>query len=179
MASFSQPWSDPEQPGGLTALTYAAGDAIVIAVSGKLDLASAVALDGPLTVALDGGRCHLVLDLHLLRSLNTESLSVLWSALRHARRCGGSLAVVGVATSLRAALEPLVPHGLRLHGSVRSAVSASRGADARTRVSSAPESRAPVDPRSGTPCGPPATPPPAGRGHLRDASRPLRGLAPG
>ena len=165
MAFPTPSWSDPHQPAGLTALTYSAGDATVIAVSGTLDMASAVALDGPLTVALDAGHRHLVLDLHLLQSINTESLSVLWAALRRAKRCGGTLAAAGASPSLLPELEPLVPHGLRLYGAVRSAISASRATGATPPGPTTPRLRPSRDRgRAADAAARRQIPPPAGRG---------------
>ncbi len=112
----------PRSSGDLVALTYEAGDATVIALSGDLRPPTVAALDDRLTEALDRGRRHLVLDLHMLRSLDSGALDVLWGALRRVNRRDGTLAAAGTRESLRPALEPLTPRGLTLHGTVHAAL---------------------------------------------------------
>ena len=63
-----------------------------------------------MTDALNRGHRNLVLEAHQLRSVDPAALGVLWAGLR---------------PSLQAALDPLVPHGLRLYSTVRAAASAS------------------------------------------------------
>jgi anti-anti-sigma factor len=117
----------------LRALTYDAGDAAVIVVEGWLDGGSMPALDRALTDALARGRRDVVLDLHQLRSVEPDGLAVLWAGLRATLRRGGTLATAGLRPSLQGAVDPLVAHGLRLHGTVGSAVSTAQRMEARPR----------------------------------------------
>ena len=94
----------------------------MIALDGWLSGAGGPALDRPLTAALGDGHPHVVLDLHMLRGLDHDGLTVLWVALRGVTRRGGTLAAAGLAPSLLPALNPFVPHGLRLHRTLRAAL---------------------------------------------------------
>lgn len=126
MAVTSAPSAEPYPPGGLAAVTYPAGDATVVAVSGVLQAATFASLDRPVTEALDRGNRHLVLDLHDLRDLDPEALGLLWAALRGVRRRGGTLAVARARSSLYPALMALNSGGLALYGTVSAALAASR-----------------------------------------------------
>jgi anti-anti-sigma regulatory factor len=118
------PQSAPRPSTGLRALTYTAGDAAVITVEGWLDVAGAPALDAALAHALVHGHRQLVLDLHQLRRVDPDAVGVLQAGLRAVVSRGGTLAAAGLRPSLQPAVEPLVPYGLRLHGTVLGALSA-------------------------------------------------------
>jgi anti-anti-sigma factor len=97
-----------------------------IAVEGWLDPSSVPALERALADAFEQGRCRLVLDLHQLRSVDPIALEVFWSGLRGTIRRGGSMSMVGLRPSLHTAVEPLIAHGMRLHETVREALTAPR-----------------------------------------------------
>jgi anti-anti-sigma regulatory factor len=99
----------------------------VIAVEGRLDGMGLLTLDRVLAEALDRGYRDVVLDLHALRALDPDAVGVLWAGLRAISRREGTLAAAGLRPALRAAVDPLVPHGLRLHSTVRDAVSPRSG----------------------------------------------------
>lgn len=120
---------DASPPAGLRALAYSAGDTAVIVLEGRLDGPGMFTLDDALARALERGQRDVVLDLHGLRALHPDALSVLWAALRATRRRGGTLSTAGLRPSLLAAIDPLVPHGLRLHSTVRAAISPPRGSE--------------------------------------------------
>ncbi len=116
--------AEPSRPPELRALTYSAGSVAVIAVEGWLNGGSMRPLQQALAAALDQGYRHLVLDLRQLRSLDAEGVDLLWAGLRAVIRRAGSLATAGLRPSLQPPLDPLVPHGLKMHGTVRAAISA-------------------------------------------------------
>jgi len=108
-------------------LAYSAGDAAIIAASGRVDSASYAALDRRMAEALDEGRRHLVLDLHDVESIEPNALGFLWATLRGVRRRGATLAVAGAQPSLHSALGVLSSGGLATHPSVHAALSAAHG----------------------------------------------------
>jgi hypothetical protein len=79
------------------------------------------------TDALEHGHRHVVPDLHQLRSLDPDGMGLLWAALRAVLRRGGTLATAGFRPSLHFRVDPLVPHGLTMYGTVRAATSAHSG----------------------------------------------------
>jgi anti-anti-sigma regulatory factor len=121
--------NDPVPAAGLRALAYAVGDTAVIVVEGRLDGPGMRALDRAFADALDRGHRDVVLDLHGLRALDPDALSVLWAGLRATCRRGGTLSAAGLRPALRADLDPLTPHGLRLHRTVRAAISTPLGSE--------------------------------------------------
>jgi anti-anti-sigma factor len=80
-------------------------DAVVLAVSGELDVATAPMLRAHVRFALGGGPARLVLDLAGLGFCDAAGLSVLAMAQNAATRDGASLALAGVPRPVRRLLE--------------------------------------------------------------------------
>jgi anti-anti-sigma regulatory factor len=99
----------------------------VIVVEGRLDGTGMLTLDRALAEALDRGHRDVVLDLHELRALDPDAVGVLWAGLRATCRREGTLVAAGLRPSLHAAVDALVPHGLRMHTTVRAALSPQEG----------------------------------------------------
>jgi anti-anti-sigma factor len=116
--------ADPSPAKPLRALTYRVGDVAVIALAGRLEGTGARELDLTLTEAQDQGHCTVVVDLHQLDGVDPNSLGVLWAGLRATMRRGGTLAAAGLQPALRPTIDPLVPHGLSVHRTIRSAIAA-------------------------------------------------------
>ena len=127
LSTFSEPL--PQSPSA--AISYPAGDAVVIVVNGALLSEGFPALDHLVVEALGDGRRRLVLDLHQVSRIEPEALGLLWGALRGIRRRGGTLAGAGARPAVRPALEALSSGGLTLHGTVRAALSDGYDADPR------------------------------------------------
>ena len=122
MAATTPTSIDQRRCPSLRALAYRAGDAAIIAVEGRLDSSGAPVLERALTDALERGHRTVVLDMHGLRDLDPDATSVLWAGLRSTLRRGGTLATAGLRPTLTHALEPLLPHGLKSHRTVRAAI---------------------------------------------------------
>lgn len=122
----------PQPAGGPVTMTYAAGAATVIAVSGGLRSDGFAALHHVVTEALDRGDRQLVLDVHEVDVIEPDALGLLWAALRGVRRRGGTLAAAGARPSLRSALEALSSGGLATYPTVSAALEATRDPDARS-----------------------------------------------
>jgi anti-sigma B factor antagonist len=68
-------------------------EAVVVAVSGELDIASAPALERALRAAEQGGEGRVVIDLSGLEFMDSTGLHVLLAAARHSRDGGPQLAL--------------------------------------------------------------------------------------
>jgi anti-sigma B factor antagonist len=86
-------------------VTLCRPDAVVLAVSGELDVASAPMLRAHVRFALGGRPARLVLDLAGLRFCDAAGLSVLAMAQNAATRDGASLALAAVPRPVSRLLE--------------------------------------------------------------------------
>lgn len=117
-------WSALPDPALLVALSYPAGRAAVIALSGALGGAARATLRKPVVEALDQGRDHVVLDLHEVRDADADGLFALSSVVRLTVQRGGTVSAVGLRPGLLSRVGSLTADGLRLRGTVRAALAA-------------------------------------------------------
>ena len=113
MASLSSLPSFPSSV-GLVALDYRAADHVGIAFSGHLQPDNMPVFSDQLDGGFGDGDRHLVLDLHLVRSMCPFAVNVLEMALIRADKKGRTIATAGAAPDVEAALEPLSAQGLRI-----------------------------------------------------------------
>lgn len=127
------PPGSPDPP-DLQVVTQYQPDAIVLAVSGELDVASAPMLRAHVGFALGRRPAHLILDLAGLRFCDAAGLSVFAMARKASRRDGASLALAAVP---RAVIRLLRMTGmdrvLDVYPSVAAAAPQAPGAAARWR----------------------------------------------
>jgi anti-sigma B factor antagonist len=74
--------------------TRVAGDNLVIAVSGELDVFTAPTLDDLLAESIEAGSTNLIVDLTEVTFLDSTGLGSMVKGLKRARERGGSLRVV-------------------------------------------------------------------------------------
>jgi anti-sigma B factor antagonist len=104
--------------------TRSAGDALVVAVSGDVDIATAPALRAALAQALDGGR-RVVVDLGDVPFLDSTGLGLLVAAYNRAAAGGGALVIARPQRIVRNALRLVqVDTVIPVHDSVEAALAA-------------------------------------------------------
>lgn len=81
------------------------GRITIVLLDGRLDASSAPALRRALRDAVDAGSPGLVLDFARVSFVDSSGLSVLVTALRHARESGGDVALVRIGDQMRLLLE--------------------------------------------------------------------------
>ncbi|MEU3778812.1 STAS domain-containing protein [Streptomyces sp. NPDC032472] len=105
--SAPRPVEDLEDPGLGITVTSSVSGVVVIAVSGEIDLHSAVHLRQALAAALAGsrGRCEIALDLSAVTFCDCSGLNALLRARRRARRERVSLTISAAAPPVSRLLE--------------------------------------------------------------------------
>lgn len=78
---------------------------VTVAVIGELDAAVAPALTDALLAACSDGRRHVSVDATHLTFIDSAGLQSLVRVLRHVRRNGGAMTVLGATSSVRRVLD--------------------------------------------------------------------------
>jgi anti-sigma B factor antagonist len=76
-----------------------------LAVDGRLNMVSAPQLKSAISVAVESGRTHVVVDLADVGFMDSSGLGVLIAGLKKARQAGGDLRITGVTQQVATVLQ--------------------------------------------------------------------------
>lgn len=77
----------------------------IVTVSGRVDSATAPEMEQALQYLIDGGRCHLTLDLGAVEYMSSAGLRVLVAQHKSAKKCGGRLALANPSLRVKEVLD--------------------------------------------------------------------------